>query len=323
MSQNRKGKISINENAIQEVEEVLAYLKEIQGKGILTGQHTQTLEQQELQYIKAVTGHFPALCGFELLAYSPNINFDESGEACIKEVLENQNTLEKAWEWALEKKGLLTFTWHWFSPIGGKDKSFYSEHTDFDPIQAAVEGTPENLAFVSDMDQMAVHLKAFAEARVPILWRPFHEAEGTWFWWGSKGAKIAAKLYQMMYNRYTYFHQLNNLIWVWNCPLEEAYVGDDYADILSLDVYLKPHEHHDYEEQYMKLRSLTAAEKLFALGEVGNVPSIQALEHSKIPWTYFMVWSYPFGATQNNTKNEVLKDMYQSSYAISLERFTL
>ncbi|MBN2222150.1 MAG: beta-mannosidase [Vallitaleaceae bacterium] len=323
MEQEKNRKISINKNAIQEVEEVLAYLKNIQGKGILCGQHTQTMEQQELHYIKEHTGFFPALCGFELLAYSPNIHYEESGEACLKEVYENQNTLEKAWEWAQEKKGLITFTWHWFSPLGGRDKAFYTEHTDFDPIQATIEGTPENIAFVSDMDQMAEHLKKFAEAKIPILWRPFHESEGTWFWWGAKGPKIAAKLYQMMYNRYTEHHQLNHLIWVWNCPLEEGYVGDAYADILSVDVYLKPYEHIDYVEHYHKLRALTSADKIFALGEIGNLPSLKALEQSKVPWTYFMVWSYPFGATENNTKKEVLKEVYQNSYAITLERFSI
>lgn len=58
----------VNQNAIREVKEVLAYFANIEGKGIITGQHTQTMEQEELAKIQEVTGKLPALCGFELLS---------------------------------------------------------------------------------------------------------------------------------------------------------------------------------------------------------------------------------------------------------------
>src|SRR5690625_6076485 len=88
---------SCNPNAIKEVNDVLKYLNEISGDGIITGQHTKTKAQEELTYIHQVTGKLPALCGFELLAYSPNINYENSDDACLKEVNENKNTLEEAW----------------------------------------------------------------------------------------------------------------------------------------------------------------------------------------------------------------------------------
>src|SRR5690625_2700018 len=96
-----------NPNASKEVIHVLNYLHKISGKGIITGQHTKTKAQDELTYIQKVTGKLPGLCGFELLAYSPNINYENSDEACLKEVRENKGTLEEAWAWA-EKKGLIT-----------------------------------------------------------------------------------------------------------------------------------------------------------------------------------------------------------------------
>ena len=55
-----------NQHAIKEVKNVIEYLGEIEGKGIITGQHTQTMEQEELLKIQKVTGKLPALCGFEL-----------------------------------------------------------------------------------------------------------------------------------------------------------------------------------------------------------------------------------------------------------------
>ena len=135
--------IPCNPNAQPEVKEVLEYLSQIEGKGILTGQHTQTMEQPEIWRIEKLTGKLPAICGFELLSYSPNIRRETADEECLKEVDENTGTLEKAWEWA-ERGGLMTFTWHWFSPLGGNDKSFYAEKTDYDAAKAVMEGTPEH-----------------------------------------------------------------------------------------------------------------------------------------------------------------------------------
>ena len=143
--------IPCNPNAQPEVEEVLDYLAQIEGKGILTGQHTQTMEQPEIWRIREITGKLPAICGFELLSYSPNIRRETADEECLKEVDENTGTLEKAWEWA-ERGGLMTFTWHWFSPIGGRDKSFYAEKTDYDASRAVIDGTPENEALCHDLD---------------------------------------------------------------------------------------------------------------------------------------------------------------------------
>lgn len=72
------------------------------------------------------------------------------------------------------------------------------------------------------MDHMAELLKPFCEKSIPILWRPFHESEGDWFWWGAKGPEVAKQLYRMMYERYTVYHGLNNLIWVWNSLIRKA-----------------------------------------------------------------------------------------------------
>lgn len=109
-----------NPDASAEVRNVLDHLDELRGRGVVLGQHTQTRAQEELAYIARTTGRLPALCGFELLAYSPNIDVARSGEACLTEVEQNRGTLEQAWQWA-ERQGLLHLTWHWFSPLHGSD----------------------------------------------------------------------------------------------------------------------------------------------------------------------------------------------------------
>ena len=127
-----------NPHAQQEVCDLLAYLNSIEGKGILTGQHTQTNAQEELSVILRETGRLPAVCGFELLSYSSNIHLEGASPECVQEVLDNRDTLELAMVWA-NCGGIVTFTWHWFSPVGGHDKSFFTENTDFDAQAALTE----------------------------------------------------------------------------------------------------------------------------------------------------------------------------------------
>ena len=169
--------------ATQEAKELLKYLKNTAGQQIITGQHTQTIPCEEIDYIRQTTGKEPKLRGFELLAYSPNINYADASPECLKEVEENKGTVETALQWARANRsaGILIFSFHWFSPLGGRDKSFYTEHTDFDATKVLQEGTPEHAAFYADMDVIADILRRFQDENIPILWRPFHESYGTWF----------------------------------------------------------------------------------------------------------------------------------------------
>lgn len=309
---------AVNPNATKEVCAVLEYLESMKGKGIITGQHTLTMAQEELEFLKTETGKLPALCGFELLSYSPNVNYPSCGEAALKELRENVGTLEKAYEWA-EKGGLLTFTWHWYSPIGGVDKSFFTENTAFDASKILEEGTPERSAFYHDMDVMAELLQGFLKKHIPILWRPFHEAEGNWFWWGAKGMDVARQLYRLMFEYYTKEKHLDNLIWVWNNPRPEGYVGDEYCDIVTADYYPPAHQHTSMKQQYEAITSITG-NKPFAIGEIGVIPDIEAVEKEQADWLWFMMWSGVFVLEDKFNTAEAYKKQYNAEYAITLDK---
>ena len=307
-----------NPNATKEVLAVLDYFESIRGKGIITGMHTQTREQEELKFIEKETGKLPALCGFELLAYSPNINWESCDEACLKELRENEGTLQQAYEWA-QKGGLITFTWHWYSPIGGVDKAFYSKNTGFDATKVLEEGTPEREAFYHDMDVMAELLQGFADKHIPILWRPFHEAEGQWFWWGVKGMETARQLYRLMFDYYTKEKHLDNLIWVWNNPKPEGYVGDAYCDIVTADYYPPAHQHTSMKQELEELRKVTV-NKRFAIGEIGVIPDVDAVKEEQADWLWFMMWSGVFVLEDTYNTAEAYKKQYNNGYAITQEK---
>lgn len=307
----------VNKNATKNARALLNYLSDTAGHAIITGQHTQTNYMEEAVYIREKTGKLPKLRGFELLSYSPNINYEGASFECLKEIYDNRGTLDTAMRWAKESDGIVTFTFHWFSPLGGHDKSFYMEKTDFDASRVLKEGTPEREAFYHDMDVLAELLKPFCDEDIPILWRPFHESEGTWFWWGAQGPETARELYKLMYEHFTRKHHLDNLLWVWNCPLKEGYPGDEYVDVISRDIYLESYKPTDYADEYRELVENTGCHKVAAIAENGYLPDVAMLSESHIPWAYYMTWSREFCIGEQYNTVEHLRELYASDYAIS------
>lgn len=90
---------------------------------------------------------------------------------------------------------------------------------------------------MKDIDAIAQQLLILQEAKVPVLWRPLHEAAGGWFWWGASGPDAYKKLYILLYDKLTNDYGLNNLIWLWNGQDKDWYPGDAYVDIIGEDIY--------------------------------------------------------------------------------------
>jgi len=309
----------VNPNATKEACALLDSLYETAGKKLISGQHTQTIPMEEIDYIREVTGKKPKLQGFELLGYSPNINRADASEACLTEVDENYGTVETALKWAKETGGIVSYCFHWFSPIGGRDKSFYQKNTDFDARSILVKGSEAEKRFYEDLDVIAAELRKFQDANIPILWRPFHEADGEWFWWGARGHETGRDLYRKMFDYYVGVLHLDHLIWVWNSPEPKGYPGDEYVDVISRDVYVKAGTKTDYKKEYEELRRITKADKVAALGEVGILPDMDLWEESKVPWAYFMTWSKEFCMTEEYNTKEAFRKTYASKDIITLE----
>ena len=119
-----------------------------------------------------------------------------------------------------------------------------------------------------------------------------------------------------MFRYFTEHHHLHNLLWVWNCPLQEGYPGDEYVDVISMDIYLKEYRPTDYAAEYERLREQTTRNKIAALAEVGYMPDIQLLSESRVPWAYYMTWSKEFCIGEQYNTAAALRQMYDSEYAV-------
>jgi len=172
---------------------------------------------------------------------------------------------------------------------------------------------------IRDIDAIAVQLKRLQAANIPILWRPLHEAEGGWFWWGAKGAEPCKKLYRILYDRLTNYHGLNNLIWIWNSVASDWYPGDAAVDILSDDSYpATVGDHGPVSAQYNALYSLGRDKKLIGMSENGAIPDPDQLRLYEADWSWFVTWSGKFVDAGTHNTLDFLKKVYQSSYVKKL-----
>lgn len=307
-----------NPYASAECQTLMRYLLSIQGKHILAGQQTSYLPARELDTIRQITGKLPALRGFDLMSYSLATQTPEQTSHCREELSSNPGSVDAAIRWAKESRGLVTFCWHWFSPLYGKNKSFYTEDTQFDISRAVIPGTAEYHALLRDIDAIAIQLGKLANERIPVLWRPLHEASGGWFWWGAKDSVSYCQLYILLYERLTCYHGLSNLIWVWNSPSKGWYPGDDYVDILSTDIYAPPHDYGSLKEEYLSTQAFSPS-KPVALGENGPIPDPALLHASQTPWLWFLTWGGEFVFTEKHSAFDHLKQVYHNPYTITLE----
>ena len=168
-----------------------------------------------------------------------------------------------------------------------KDYAFYKADTEFDATNATVEGTWENKVFTEDLKNAAAYLKLLRDADIPVLWRPFHEAAGGWFWWGKDAASFKS-LWIAMFN-YFKAEGLDNLIWVWTTEGNDAdwYPGDQYVDIVGRDVYNK--ETADCVSEYTSIAE-NYGNKIVSLSECGTVGLISEQWASGARWSWFMPW---------------------------------
>ena len=168
-----------------------------------------------------------------------------------------------------------------------KDYAFYKADTEFDAANATVEGTWENKVFTEDLKNAAAYLKLLRDADIPVLWRPFHEAAGGWFWWGKDAASFKS-LWIAMFN-YFKTEGLDNLIWVWTTEGNDSdwYPGDQYVDIVGRDIYNK--ETADCVSEYTSIAE-NYGNKIVSLSECGTVGLISEQWASGARWTWFMPW---------------------------------
>lgn len=316
----------INENADKKTVNTMKYLVENFGVKTLSGQYATPGTNTEPDLIYKTTGHYPALRLSDLASYTSDFEVDE---------------IQQAISWS-QRGGIVSYVWHWEAPLG--EPSYYKDETDFDVSKAVTQEdiatlpiedieklyedgkiSQECLAIIKDIDIISDKLAVLQDNGVTVLWRPLHEASGGWFWWGSAGVDTYKWLWDLMYERQTNYHKLNNLIWVWNAQNADWYVGDDKCDIISADVYSLKGIQISQVNTFIQLNKITK-NKLIALSECSNLPVPDDMFRDKATWSWFGLWSGECIMDADcelsedyNTRDQIIKT-YSHENTITLER---
>ncbi|MBQ2957779.1 MAG: tryptophan-rich sensory protein [Clostridia bacterium] len=294
------GRLS-NPNATQTAQQVYDYLREINGKACLTAQMEVESghHDRELEYLYEHTGRLPAIRGLDF------INNDFEGVTC------------RALEW-WEEGGIPMICWHTGPDFKSGLKDARRKNIDW--TQAFRPTSKLYKSLVSGMDRAAPYLHALKEAGVVVLWRPFHEADGGWFWWGKGGGENFRKLWRLMYTRYTEYWGLDNLIWVLgysstNEEMKAWYPGDDYVDVIGADSY-KPGAHADL---YQAVTDIAPEGMPVFLHECGTMPTEEDMKEENAPWALFMIWHRERLMDESSNSRESLYKTYNGDYFITLD----
>jgi len=278
----------VNPHATPEARALLAYLYSISGKGTITGQHNYpNVGARWTDMAYDLTGKYPGLFGQDF-GFSAGEDKDSvlSRPAMIEEV-----------ERQYRNGAVIALTWHAVKPTEDEPVTFkdsvQGHLTDYEWRELLTPGSPLYNRWCAQVDVIAGYLRQLRDDHVPVLFRPYHEMGGSWFWWGGRPGKDgSAALYRQIYDRFVNVHHLDNLVWVWNGndpgskgeAFAEYYPGPNYADVVSIDVY------GEFKQKYYDDALALAAGKPIALAEVGELPSPQVLDQQP-RWTYFMAWS--------------------------------
>ncbi len=304
--------------ATPEARALFAWLKSLYGKRTIAGQ--QLGGEAELGRIRAVTGEEPALRGYDLMDYSPSRREHGADPGA---------TTEQAIAWG-RQGGIVAVSWHWNAPTDlidqpGKEwyRGFYADSTTFE-LEAALSdpSSDAHALLVRDIDAIAVELRKLADADVPVLWRPLHEAAGRWFWWGAKGPEPLKGLWRLLYDRITVHHGLHNLVWVLsNGPgATEWYPGDDVVDIVGYDQYAKGGpEAAVCSGEWDALLAETGGRKMIAMTENGSIPDAGLMAQLEARWLWFCTWPGAFIEDEWNPA-ESLRATYTHPDIVTLAR---
>jgi beta-mannanase len=274
-----------DKNATAETVSLYNNLPKLASKGFMFGHQDDLAYGVEWKYkpgrsdVKDVTDDYPAVYGWEIGGIEREnnpVNLDSVPFTKMTQFIKE----------AYARGAVITLSWHTDSPFSSPSGAWDTTHG---AIASILPGAVNHDLYKSWLDKAANFIYTLKGSRgeaIPILFRPFHEHTGSWFWWGKNGN--TTEEYKALW-RFTIGYlqdqkKLHNLLWVYNTSGDfnsreeflDRYPGDDVVDLLSFDAYQHgdPKTDKSFEVNTNKKLSIVAEiasskNKPFAIGETG------------------------------------------------------
>ena len=299
-----------NPKANTKARAVLNYLQSLSArtdKRLVSGQFAGAGRRTTLRLTDQIhdqTGQWPALVGADYVDY-------ENGSLTFK--APNQAAIQY-WN----QGGLVTISAHLYNPANPKGGGQRDRGVDLNDL--LVPDGDTHRRWVQELDLIASGLQELKDAGVVVLWRPFHEMNGGWFWWGAKDPDTFIKVWRHMFDYFSKTKGLDNLLWVYSPNHGDKtaayYAGDHYVDLVGLDAYT------DFVDKgHIKgYAEVAKIEKPFGFTEYGphgpqNPPGdydyrrfLEGVKQDFPKAVFFMCWDARWSLARNNNVKELLAD---------------
>ncbi len=256
---------SIGEKEIYSTDDLKTVLRQVNDdmNSVIIGEEVQGHNKphtiaDKISHFEELTGQKPGIIGIDLACYGIDLmeSTDVQWSSFICDLVDYA-----------AGGGIITASAHWENPSGntqdsarvrgllGYDDTMEGYEKAFTDL--ITEGTEYNTFFKNELDADARFLKALGDNGVSIIWRPLHEANGSWFWFCTTqngktlDASYLINVWRYVYEYYTDELGLNNLVWCYGPNLSTniednhgstmsasyLYPGDEYCDMVGVDWY--------------------------------------------------------------------------------------
>ena len=295
--------------------------------------HSWKLEDAASEFVKSdihgVCGKYPAVYGMDLggieVGWEANLDKNDFDNMRASAVAHH------------ERGGVVTFSWHPRNPLTGGDAWDVSSKEVVASILPGGEKHEFFMGWLSNAADFLGSIKTADGQTVPVVWRPWHEHTGSWFWWGQDlcTTEQYKALWQMTYDYMVKERGLDNLVWAYSpgaggiTPelFAERYPGDEIIDMIGFDCY-----QYSTDEVYIK-EMKHALDVMSAFNEGrGKIMAVTETGYEGIPnarwWTdvlYQAVKDYPvsYVLTWRNACDEHMQHHFYGPYPghLSAENF--
>lgn len=258
--------------------------------------------------VKDISGAYPAVYGFD---FNVVANFNKGDWFAYEQYIARELTID-----AYNRGGVVTYCWHYQNPVS--QQGFYWKDSPVDAVAAILPGGKSHEVYKASLKQVANYAKSLVgkDGRlIPVIFRPFHEFDGDWFWWGKPHCTV--EQYKALYQfTVTYLRDelgVHNFLYAWSPDRSfvsepeylERYPGDGYVDLVGTDNYWDLREGSDPAVAAAKFKVVSDYARLHnkvgALTETGlqnltqpdwyTAMLLKALRKEPLEFAYVLVWA--------------------------------
>ncbi len=313
-SNQQSENLPIDKNATAETVALYNNLKDLSKNHILFGHQHATeyghgwFGDEDRSDVKSITGSHPAVIGIDLSGLS-----GQSPDKIEKEKSRLQENVVNTYN----RGGVTTISWHFKNPLSGGG-FYWVDSLSVASVPHLIPGGEAHEDYktiLSDIADWAKNCIGDDGKQVPMIFRPYHEFDGDWFWWGKSHTTredfISLWKFSVSYLRDSL--DVHNFLYAFSPDNRfkseeeflDRYPGDDWVDMVGMDNYGDMgRDGYNLESATNKLMIVSdyaiKSNKLAAFTETGleSIPDttwwtdalLKVLKTKRMQMSYVLVW---------------------------------